>query len=195
VIDRRQEVNMMRKKLGGLSKAVALIFLASLVQIGMAADSKQTIPPAGKQAKTLDDRIKHSILMLPYYGVFDDIGYKLQGDTVTLVGEVRRPFLKDDADQAVRKIDGIAKVVNNIEVLPLSPMDDSLRWMTYKAIYSRPGFEKYGLQSIKPIKIIVKNGNIPLMGAVGSEFDKIEAEMAAKSVPFAFSVKDELIVG
>jgi hyperosmotically inducible periplasmic protein len=186
---------MLRKSLRGVSKAVGVLLLLSSVQVGMATSSNQATPSSGKQAKTLQDEIRHSLLMLPYYGVFDELGFKVQGDTVTLVGEVSRPYLKDDAEYAVRKIKGISKVVNDIEILPLSPTDDSLRWMTFKAIYSRPGFEKYGLQAKKPIKIIVKNGNITLVGAVGSEFDKVQAEMAAKGVPFAFSVKDELIVG
>ena len=186
---------MLRKSFRGISKAALLLLLMSAVRVGMAASSQQTIPSSGKQAKTLQDEIRHSLLMLPYFSVFDEIGFKLQADTVTLVGEVRHPYLKDDAEHAVSKIKGISKVVNDIEILPLSPMDDSLRWMTFKAIYSRPGFEKYGLQAIKPIKIIVKNGNVTLVGAVGSEFDRVQAVMAAKSVPFAFSVKDELIVG
>jgi hyperosmotically inducible protein len=186
---------MLGRNLKGFSRAAVLIFLTSLVPVGMASVSKQTTPSSGMQTKNLQDRIRHSLLMLSYYGVFDEIGYKIQGDTVTLVGEVKRPLLKDEAEQVVRKLDGVAKVVNDIEILPLSSMDDSLRSMTFKAIYSRPGFEKYGLQAIKPIRIIVKNGNITLVGMVGSEFDKIEAEMAARSVPFAFSIKNELTIG
>ena len=186
---------MVRNKLKGFSKAAVLLFLMTLVPIGMAATSTQTTPMSGKPAKSLEDRIQHSLLMLPYYGVFDEIAYKVEGSTVTLAGEVRRPLLQDEAEQAVRKVEGVTKVVNNIEILPLSPMDDSLRLMAYKAIYSRPGFEKYGIQAIKPIRIIVKNGHITLMGVVGSEFDKVQAEMAARSVPFAFSIKNELAIG
>jgi hyperosmotically inducible periplasmic protein len=178
-----------------ISSVAVLILLTGLIPVGMASVSKQTPSTPETQTKDLQDRIRHSLLMLPYFGVFDDIGYKLQGDTVTLVGEVRRPMLKDDAEQAIRKLSGVAKIVNDIEVLPLSPMDDSLRLITYRAIYSRPGFERYGLQAVKPIRIIVKNGNITLTGVVGSEFDKIQAEMAARGVPFAFSIKNELTIG
>jgi hyperosmotically inducible protein len=186
---------MVRNITKGFSKAAVLIFLMTLVPIGVAAASAQTTPSSGNQAKSLQDRIQHSLLMLPYYGVFDEIVYKVEGSTVTLAGEVRRPLLQDEAEQAVSKVDGVSKVVNNIEILPLSPMDDSLRLMAYKAIYSRPGFEKYGIQVIKPIRIIVKNGNITLAGVVGSEFDKAQAEMAARGVPFAFSIKNELAIG
>jgi hyperosmotically inducible periplasmic protein len=187
---------MLQRTLKCLSMAVMLIFLMSLSPVATASVPKQTTPSSsGNQAKSLQDKIQHSLLMLPYYGVFDEISYKIQGDTLTLMGEVNRPYLKDEAEQAVRKVDGVSNVVNNIEILPLSSMDDSLRLRTFRAIYSRPGFEKYGLQAIKPIRIIVKNGNITLMGVVGSEFDKIQAEMAARSVPFAFSVKNELAIG
>ena len=187
---------MSMRILKNVSMAAVLTLLMGLAPAAMASASNQTTPsPSDKQAKTLQDRIQHSLLMLPYYGVFDEIAYKVEGDTVTLAGKVRRPLLKDEAEQAVRKVDGVSKVVNYIEILPLSSMDDSLRLMTFRAVYSRPGFEKYGLQAIKPIRIIVKNGNVTLMGLVGSEFDKIQAEMAARSVPFAFSIKNELAIG
>ena len=186
---------MLQRTLRGLSKAAMLIFLMSLVQVGMANVSKQTAPSSsGKQAKTMQDKIRHSLLMLPYYGVFDEIGYKIEGDTVTLIGEVKRPLLKDEAEQAVRKVDGVAKVVNNIEILPLSPMDDSLRLRTYRAIYSQPGFEKYGLQAVKPIRIIVNGGHAALEGVVDSEADKNLAGVRANGVPGIFSVVNNLQV-
>jgi hyperosmotically inducible protein len=144
----------------------------------------------------LADKVRHEILMLPYYSVFDEIGFSIEGNnTVVLMGEVRRPTLKSDAGAVVRRIEGVEKVVNNIEVLPLSPMDNSIRWATYRAIFSRPGFEKYGIQAISPIRIIVKNGHITLDGFVATQGDKIMAEMAARGVPFAFSVTDNLKVG
>ena len=125
---------MLRRYLKGLSKAAVLIFLMSLIPVGMASTSKQTTPSSsGIQPRNLQDRIQHSLLMLPYYGVFDEIGYKVQGDTVTLTGEVNRPLLKDEAAQAVRKLSGVTNVVNDIEILPLSSMDDSLRLMTFRA--------------------------------------------------------------
>jgi hyperosmotically inducible periplasmic protein len=177
------------------SSVAILILVMSCVEVGMASASKGTASlPSSKQPKDLQDRVQHSLLMLPYYGVFDEISYNIQGDTVTLAGEVKRPLLKDEAEQAVRNVNGVAKVVNDIEILPLSSMDDSLRLRTYRAIYSQPGFEKYGLQVLKPIRIIVKNGNITLVGIVGSKLDKVMAEMAARNVPFAFSVTNELSI-
>ena len=169
------------------------IFLLSLIQVGMASIPKGTLPTStNQQTDELQDRVRHSLLMLPYYGVFDALSYSVQGDTVTLTGEVRRPLLKLEAEAAARKIAGVANIVNNIEILPLSPMDDSLRLRIYRAIYSQPGFEKYGIQAVKPIRIIVKNGNTTLYGVVATQLDKKLAEMAARNVPFAFSVTDKL---
>ena len=133
--------------------------------------------------------------MLPYYSVFDNLAFSVEGtDTVVLAGQVTRPTLKSDAAAAVRKIEGVGKVVNNIEVLPLSRMDDSIRLLAYRAIFSRPGFEKYRIQANSPIRIIVKNGDITLDGVVANQFDKTLAEMAAKGVPFAFKVTNNLTV-
>lgn len=188
-----KEGNML-KKIRRLALGMTMpIFLLSLIQVGMASISKGTLPTSiNQQTDELQDRVRHSLLMLPYYGVFDALSYSVQGDTATLTGEVRRPLLKSEAEAAVRKIAGVANVVNNIEILPLSPMDDSLRLRIYRAIYSQPGFEKYGIQAVKPIRIIVKNGNTTLYGVVATQLDKKLAEMAARNVPFAFSVTDKL---
>lgn len=94
----------------------------------------------------------------------------------------------------VRRIQGISNVVNNIELLPLSPLDNAIRLRAYRAIFSRPGFEKYAVQAVSPIRIIVKNGNITLEGVVGSQLDKTLAEMAARSV-LAFKVTNNLTIG
>ena len=172
------------------------ILMLGLAQVGVASIPEATTPsPSSQQTKDLTDRVQHSLLMLPYYGVFDELSFRVEGDTVTLMGEVRQPILKSDAEGAVRRIVGVANVVNNIEVLPLSHMDDSLRLMTYRAIFSRPGFEKYRIQANKPIRIIVKNGNIKLVGMVGSQFDKTMAGMDAMNIPFAFSVANDLKIG
>jgi hyperosmotically inducible periplasmic protein len=151
---------------------------------------RQTGKPGG-----LEDKVHHSLRMFPYCGVFGELSYSVQGDTVTLTGEVPRPLLKSEAEVAVRRVVGVANVVNNIEILPLSPLDDSLRLRLYRAIYSQAGFEKYGIQAVKPIRIIVKNGNITLFGVVATQLDKQLAEMAARNVPFAFSVTDKLTIG
>jgi hyperosmotically inducible periplasmic protein len=186
---------MLNKIMQRFSGMAVLVLTISLAQVGMASIPKGTAASAAsRQIMDLQDRVRHTLRLLPYYGVFDDLSFTLQGDAVTLAGEVRRPFLKAEAEAALLKTAGVAKVINNVEVLPLSPMDDSLRAATYRAIYSQPGFERYDIQAFKPIKIIIKNGHIILDGMVGSQLDRILAGTAARNVPFAFSVTNNLTV-
>jgi len=132
--------------------------------------------------------------MLPYFGVFDYIAYKVDGYNVTLLGQVVRPALKSDAENAVKRIEGVEKVDNQIEVLPPSPMDDGLRRRLFRAIYGDPALERYELGVQKPIRIIVKNGHVTLEGVVDSDGDKNLAGMRANSVSGIFSVTNNLQV-
>jgi hyperosmotically inducible protein len=132
--------------------------------------------------------------MLPYYDVFDNITGTVSGYTVTLMGQVTNPTLKHDAENAIKHIEGVEKVVNQIEVLPPSTMDDGLRRRLYRAIYGFPSLEKYAMPVIKPIRIIVKNGNVTLAGVVDSESDKNLAGIQANTVPGIFSVTNNLVV-
>ena len=132
--------------------------------------------------------------MLPYFGVFDDISFKVEGYTVTLYGQVVRPTLKSDAENSVKHIEGVEKVDNQIEVLPLSPMDDGLRRQLFRAIYGYPALEKYALGVQKPIRIIVKNGRATLEGVVDSEADKNLVGIRANGVSGLFSVQNNLRV-
>jgi hyperosmotically inducible protein len=138
--------------------------------------------------------IRHELVMLPYYGVFDNLAYKVEGHKVTLLGQVSRPTLKSDAERAVKSIEGVESVDNQIEVLPLSPNDDRIRLAVYRAIYSQPALQRYGLQAVPPIHIIVKNGNVALEGVVANSADKNIAGIQAKSVPGVFSVTNNLQV-
>lgn len=139
--------------------------------------------------------VRHELVMLPYYGVFDNLAYKVDGNTVTLFGEVTRPTLKSDAASAVKRIEGVEQVVNNIEVLPLSPDDDRTRREVYRAVYGRGELaDRYAFQAVPSIHIIVKNGNVTLVGVVNSEIDKNIANVQAKGVPGVFSVTNHLIV-
>jgi len=132
--------------------------------------------------------------MLPYFGVFDNIDYKVDGYNVTLLGQVVRPTLKSDAENVVKHIEGVEKVDNQIEVLPLSPMDDRLRIRLFHAIYNYPALEKYALGVQKPIRIIVKNGHITLEGVVDNETDKNLAGLRANGVSGTFSLTNNLQV-
>lgn len=142
----------------------------------------------------ISKEVRHELVMLPYYGVFDNLAYRVDGAKVTLFGQVTKPTLKSDAEHAVKRIEGVQNVDNEIEVLPLSPSDDRIRLATYRAIYSKPTLQRYQMGAVPPIHIIVKNGNITLVGVVDSEGDKNLAGIAANGVPGAFKVTNELAV-
>lgn len=147
-----------------------------------------------KSQRELEKEVRHVLVMLPYYSVFDNLAYKVEGDKVILEGQVVRPSLKSDAAAVVKGISGVSTVVNNIEVLPPSPMDDQLRRALYRAIYGEPSLSRYGFAAVASIHIIVKNGNATLEGVVDSEGDKNLAYLRASGVPNVFSVKNNLQV-
>lgn len=138
--------------------------------------------------------VRHELLMLPFLSLFDDLSFRIDGGTVTLLGYATRPVLKSDAENAVKRIEGVDRVVNDIEVLPLSPMDDRIRIAAARLLFSNPALTRYAFQAIPPIHIIVKNGNLILEGVVASETDKNIAGMEASSVPGVFSVTNNLRV-
>jgi hyperosmotically inducible periplasmic protein len=142
----------------------------------------------------LQREVRHQLVMLPYYSVFDNLEYKVEGYTVVLSGQVAWPTLKSDAGNVVKRIEGVEKVVNNIEVLPLSSNDDRIRRAEYRAIYGNPQLDRYALQAVPSIHIIVKNGNVTLVGVVANEMDKNIAGLKANGVPGVFSVTNDLRV-
>jgi len=154
------------------------------------------VPLALFAADTSQDKlvkeVRHELVMLPYYNVFDNLAYRVDGGKVTLFGEVTNPTLKDDAGRVVKRIEGVVQVDNQIEVLPLSPNDDRIRRAVYRAIFSKPGLERYQLGAVPPIHIIVKNGNVTLKGVVLNEGDKNMAFIAANGVSGVFKVNNEL---
>jgi len=174
------------------SKSVVVVFiLLSLATWGLTQDRDQ---PSAKSQDRITREVRHELLMLPYFGVFDSIAFKVEGSTVTLLGQVVRPSLKSDAENAVKHIEGVEKVDNQIEVLPPSPMDDGLRIRLYREIYGYPALEKYALGVQKPIRIIVKNGRVTLEGVVDNDSDKNLAGMRANTVPGIFQVTNNLQV-
>ncbi len=164
--------------------------LLALATLGTAQDAQLS----AKSQERIVKEVRHELLMLPYFGVFDYIAYKVTGPTVTLLGQVVRPTLKSDAENVVKRIEGVEKVDNQIEVLPASPMDDRLRLQLFRAIYQYPALQKYELGVQKPIRIIVKNGRVTLEGVVDNEADKNLAGMRANGVPGIFSVTNNLQV-
>lgn len=150
------------------------------------------IPAAPPTLSPLENKVRHELVMLPYLNVFDDISFRIDGNTVTLFGEVTRPVLKSDAGNAVKHVEGVARVDNQIEVLPLSRFDDGIRLRTARAIYGYPALQRYGLGTQPSIHIIVKNGNVTLMGFVSSNMDKQLAFVRANAVPGVFAVNNQL---
>jgi hyperosmotically inducible protein len=132
--------------------------------------------------------------MLPFLTIFDNLAYRIDGTTVVLSGQVTRPVLSQDAARVVKNIEGVTAVQNKIEVLPLSPMDNQIRWAEARSIYTFPTLNRYGAGTQPSIHIVVKNGNVTLVGVVNNETDKNIAGMRANQVGGVFSVQNELQV-
>jgi hyperosmotically inducible protein len=175
-------------------KGKSVVILAVLLSLATFAFPQDRNQPSPRSEERITREVRHELLMLPYFGVFDNIAFKVDGSTVTLLGQVTRPVLKSDAENAVKHIEGVDKVINQIEVLPPSSMDDQLRIRLYRAIYGDPALEKYALGVQKPIRIIVKNGHVTLEGVVDNEADKNLAGLRANGVPGIFSVTNNLQV-
>jgi hyperosmotically inducible protein len=166
------------------------LFLLSVSLLVPAADQAKTTKPV-----SLSEAVRHQLVTLPRYGVFDSLGFQVDGGTVTLTGEVSQPIVRADAEDTVRRIEGVTAVVDKIEVLPLSRDDDRIRMAVYRAIYGFPTLAtRYGFQAVPPIHIIVKNGNVRLEGVVGSQADRTIAGMRASGVFGAFAVENDLQV-
>ena len=179
-----------------ISGTVALA-IATIVAPGISATIAQNDSHQRNEKRMQENlmkEVRHQLLLLPYYSVFDNLLFKVEGDKVTLLGQVSRPTLKSDAENAVKGIEGVASVNNQIEVLPTSPMDDQLRRAVYRAIYGDTGLSRYGMSALPSIHIIVKNGNVTLEGLVDSETDKNLANLRANQVPNVFSVTNNLAV-
>src|ERR1700738_1137507 len=142
----------------------------------------------------LKKEVRHELLTVPWYSVFDNLAYSINGNEVTLSGQVVNPTVKTDAENAVKHIEGVERVNNQIEVLPPSPMDDQIRLAEYRAIYSQPQLSRYGVGNLQSIHIIVKGGHVTLEGFVDTQQDKDAAALYAKSVPNVFSVDNHLMV-
>ncbi len=183
----------MTKVTGICVVALVLAAVPGLRAQAMNSAGRSVNPNAAGTAR-IEREVRHELVMLPYYGVFDNLEYRVDGSTVTLLGQVTRPTLKSDAENVVKGIEGVHAVVNQIQVLPLSPMDDRTRLAEYRAIYSDPSLQKYALEAIPPIHIIVDSGKVTLVGAVAGQMDKNLAGIRANSVPGVFSVTNDLRV-
>ena len=153
--------------------------------------------PDDQKLRAIHDRltkeVRHELVLLPFYNVFDNLEFSIEGvDTVVLSGQVTRPSLRSDAENVIKRLESVGKVVNNIEVLPLSPNDDRIRAAAFRAIYSTAGLDRYAYRAVPTIHIIVRNGHVTLVGVVGTQMEKTLAETAAKGVSGVFSVTNSL---
>jgi hyperosmotically inducible protein len=192
---------MIRSNPTGTWKALfsifALILLLPAANAVFAASSRAPQAPPSTSANYeawLTKEVRHELVMLPFYSVFDNLQYKVEGSKVVLIGQVVRPDLKDDAGSAVKHIEGVTAVDNQIKVLPPSPMDDQIRRAEYRAIYASPTLQMYSLRSVAPIHIVVDNGHVTLEGTVSRQADKDVAGLMANKVPDVFSVTNNLQV-
>src|SRR5437773_1957109 len=177
-----------------MKKSLLLTLLVSVLAISMMAQgNREALSPKG--IDRIVKEVHHELVMLPFYGVFDNLAYKVDPDgTVTLLGQVSRPTLKSDAENVVKRIEGVEKVVNNLEVLPTSINDDNIRRAVYRAIYGNSVLAPYQLRAVPPIHIVVKNGHVALEGVVARAMDKQIAGMQANGVSGVFSVDNNLQV-
>jgi hyperosmotically inducible protein len=183
---------------------VSLLAVASLVSSGFGAgqntekaqkDHNDAFVRGPSSQSPLAREVRHQLVMLPYYTIFDDLAFYLDGGKVTLVGAVTNPTLKSDAGNVVKRIEGVTQVDNQIKVLPLSPMDQQIRRAEFRAIYGDPQIgDRYGRQALPSIHIIVENGHVTLEGVVANQGDKNLIGIRANGVPNVFSVTNNLRV-
>jgi hyperosmotically inducible protein len=166
------------------------IFLALAMSAMTVPTFARTINPQGDLA----DAVRHQLVMLPYYSVFDDLQFNVDNGTVTLAGDVTRPILKSDAENVVKRIAGVTNVVNNIKVLPPSSFDNQIRVATYRSVFGFAGLYRYAMGTNPSIHIIVDNGHVTLKGVVSNQGDKNLAYIRANGVPGVFSVTNDLMV-
>jgi hyperosmotically inducible protein len=178
-----------------LLPVLVVALISSMAAFASAAPQDQAGALSQKGIDRITKEVRHELVMLPYYGVFDNLAYKVDPDgTVTLLGQVARPVLKSDAENAVKRIEGVEKVVNNIEALPTSPNDDRIRRAVYRAIYGNSVLSQYQLRAVPPIHIIVNKGHVTLEGVVARHMDKQVAGMQTNGVSGVFSVTNNLQV-
>src|SRR3954462_4841089 len=177
----------MRRAIYAITVMACTLFMLQAVAQG---DKKFS----AKAQERITKEVRHQILLLPDFGTFDNIAFKLNGYDVILYGQVVQASLKSDAEKVVKKIEGVERVENRIEVLPTSGNDDRLRRDVFDAIYRYAPLQHYGVGSNRPIRIIVNHGNVTLEGVVDRESDKNMAGLRANGVPGVFSVRNNLIV-
>jgi len=169
-----------------------ITILCAVATAGLGAQTATSVKISEGAMKNMAREVRHELVMMPNYGVFDNLAFRIEGRTVILLGQVTRPILKSEAQNRVKGIEGVEQVVNQIEVLPLSPNDDRIRIGVARAIFNHSVLQRYALQAVPPIHIIVKNGNVTLDGVVANAMDRNVANIQANGVAGAFSVTNNL---
>jgi hypothetical protein len=177
------------KRLGIALAAIALIVPASVFGL-----SSIPVEQSLREKADLEEHVRHELASLPYYSVFDNLSFRVDGGQVTLSGQVTQPVVKQDAERAVKRLPGVRYVNSQIEVLPLSRMDDQIRRGTYYAVYGYAPLERYGFGTVPAIRIVVKNGHVTLTGAVANAGDRALVYQRVNSVPGVFSVTNNLLI-
>ena len=176
--------------------AVVLALGTGMALAESADRASQVSTTSGNQRleQRLSNQVRHELVMIPQVSIFDNLAYRVDGGTVTLTGQVRNAIVSDSAEKRVKHIEGVEKVVNQIEILPASFNDDRIRGQVARAVFTEPGLVNYANQPVPPIHIIVKNGHVDLEGMVRTETEKNLAFIRANGVPGVFSVDNNLQV-
>lgn len=186
----------MRKGLQTFLAAILALGSTGLAFAGSTDQAAQQTKSSVNQRldQRLSGEVRHELNMIPQFTVFDNLAYRVDGGTVTLLGQVRDAIVKDSAEARIKRLEGVERVDNQIEILPASFNDDRIRRQVARAVFNDPRLFNYGIQSVPPIHIIVKNGHVNLEGMVRTQTDKNDAFIRANGVPGVFSVENHLQV-
>lgn len=180
-----------------MKNTIRCIAVAAALAVGVPIFAgTNTPPPQNSAQQDLAQQVRHQLVMIPYYNVFDDLNYAIDSasGTVTLSGDVLNPVVKIDAERAVKHLPGVTKVIDKIKILPPSSMDNHIRAATYRAIFGYSDLYRYAMGAVPSIHIVVDFGHVTLTGVVDSQADKDAAYIRANSVPGVFSVTNDLRV-
>jgi hyperosmotically inducible protein len=180
-----------------IAKGLLALGLTALFGVAAVVPAARAGSVGSVDKSSINYRVHHELVTLPWYGVFDNLEYQVSGSEVILSGQVvsEHGQTKHDAENAVKRIAGVTKVVNNIEVLPPLPFDNQIRRDEYRAIFSQSTLGGYSMGTIPQIRIIVYGGHVTLEGTVMNQMDRNIAALAANSVPNVFSVTNNLKIG
>lgn len=178
------------RRIKNIILAIAVVFAIS-TSAAIATPVVKSVDQ-GNNKQQIMKKVRKELVTLPYYGVFDNLAYQVEGNTVTLSGQVVRPSTRHDAERRVAKIEGVERVINRIEVLPLSSFDDNVRVRAYRTIFSTGGLYRYAMGANPSIHIVVNRGHLTLEGVVANEGDRRLANIVANGIPGVFSVTNNL---